>query len=146
MDVGSLPVRFLLVDDDAFFLQALGPHVAPLAGAEAVETAATPAEALAKLDAAPPGRLVVVSDFNLKADRTGVELLAEVARRRPDALRVLMSGYAADQLGLDGGHEALHGFIEKPLRLADMLPALRALAQRHFGVAPSTRPGGPERS
>lgn len=127
-------MRFLVVDDDEHLLRALRPHLEPLSphGADAVATATTPQDALAALDATPPGRLVVVSDFNLKADRTGVDFLREVARRRPDALRVLMSGYAEEQLGLDGVREAFHAFIEKPMRLAEMLPRIRALAQRHF--------------
>lgn len=41
----------------------------------------------------------------------------------------------AGQLGREGGHGAVHGFIEKALRHVDVPPGLRALAQRHFGTA-----------
>jgi two-component system chemotaxis sensor kinase CheA len=116
-----------VVDDDPMMLRILAPHLEELGS---VQTAQTPRAALAALDAIPAGPLAVLSDFNLKAEMNGVDVLREVERRRPDAARVLFSGYALDQLGEAGRDPALHGFVEKPMRVREMLPPIRAILDR----------------
>lgn len=116
-------------------LHMLPPHLADLGTrvpVGKVQTAATPEAALAALDAMP-GRVAVLSDFNLRAALNGLQLLAEVARRRPDAVRVLFSGYAADQIGDVGAGGIAHGFVEKPLRIREMLGPLRDIVNGQLG-------------
>ena len=131
-------MRILVVDDDPMMLQMLPPHLADLAvtpPVAGVETAQTPEAALAVLGRMPDDPLVVLSDFNLKASMNGLDLLKEVQRRRPDAVRVLFSGYALEQLGDVASGGATHGFVEKPLRIREMLPPLTAIINRTLAEA-----------
>lgn len=123
-------LRILLVDDDPMMLQMLSPHLEELEArlpVVGVTTADTPDAALAALDGMGPGPLAVMSDFNLKARLNGLQLLAEVEKRRPDAVRILFSGYAREQLGDVSSNGAAHGFVEKPLRIRDMLGPIQEI-------------------
>lgn len=109
----------------------------PLAACEGVRVrdvhaAQTPKDALALLSKLPQGPLAVVSDFNLKADMNGHDLLAHVKRERPDALRILMSGYSREQIGPLVDAEHIDGFVEKALRLNDTVAPVCRLMRAHF--------------
>lgn len=123
------PLHVLVVDDDAMMLHMLPPHLEELTlrgAAPRVHAALTPDAALATLDEMPDPA-IVLSDFNLKARMNGLDLLAEVGKRRPGSIRILFSGYAMDQLG--DVSAATHGFVEKPLRIRDMIDPLQRLIQ-----------------
>ena len=131
-----MALSILVVDDDPMMLHMLPPHLSELGTrlpVGEVRTAATPEAALAALDAMPVKEIAVLSDFNLRARMNGLELLAEVARRRPESVRVLFSGYAADQIGDVGSGGVAHGFVEKPLRIREMLDPIRAIVDAHLG-------------
>lgn len=131
-------LRILLVDDDAMMLHMLPPHLEKLEtpmGIEKVETAQTPEAALELVRGTPAGPFVVLSDFNLRASMNGLDLLQEVARQRPDSVRILLSGYAGDQIGDTSRGGATHGFLEKPLRIHDLLPPLARLISDNLGAA-----------
>lgn len=131
-------VRFLVVDDDEMMLHMLPPHLAKLPLARpvsSVETAGTPERALEQLRRTPPGPLVVVSDFNLKASMNGLDLLGAVARERPDAVRVLFSGYASEQIGDATRGGTAHAFLEKPLRIQELLAPLARIVDAHLRAA-----------
>ena len=132
-------LRILVVDDDPMMLQMLPPHLQDLdvnPRVDGVETAQTPDAALAALSRmAGDSPLVVLSDFNLKASMNGLDLLKEVQRRRPDAVRVLFSGYALDQLGDVHAGGATHGFVEKPMRIREMLAPLTDIITRTLAAA-----------
>lgn len=78
-----------------------------------VNEAATPTLALAALDSdAFDG---VLSDYNLKAEMDGIDVLAHARRVAPQTLRVLMSGFfRSDTLALARERAAIHAAIEKP--------------------------------
>ena len=131
-------MHILVVDDDPMMLQMLPPHLQDLAvepRVTSVDTALTPEAALHALDRLTDKPLVVLSDFNLKAVMNGIDLLKEVQRRRPDAVRVLFSGYALDQLGDVDAGGATHGFVEKPMRIREMLPPLAGIITRTLAEA-----------
>lgn len=125
--MGALSI--LVVDDDPMMLHMLPPHLEGLGTrlpVAKVVTAATPEAALATLEGlAEP--IAVLSDFNLRASMNGLELLAEIARRRPGSVRVLFSGYAREQIGDVGAGGVAHGFVEKPLRIREMIDPIRAI-------------------
>ena len=128
----------LLVDDDALMLRILAPRLQRLdvqPGVERVIPAQTPEAALEELDRLEPGPLVVLSDFNLKASMNGLQLLAEVRARRPDAVRFLFSGYSAEQIGDVSADGAAQAFFEKPIRIDEMLGPLAASIHRSLGSA-----------
>lgn len=129
-------LRILVVDDDPMMLQMLQPHLQDLdlkPPVESVETALTPQAALDALDRLAGAPAVVLSDFNLKNAMNGLDLLKEVRRRRPDAVRILFSGYALEQLGDVDVGGATHGFVEKPMRIREMLPPIVEIIQRTMG-------------
>lgn len=128
-------LRILVVDDDAMMLQMLPPVLEKMETripVHAVLTAQTPKAALDALDKLPQGPTLVLSDFNLKAELNGVDVLREVQRRRPDAVRVLFSGYALDQIGDAGRDPAAHGFIEKPMRIRELVEPLKEIVDREL--------------
>lgn len=124
----------LIVDDDPLMLRMLAPRFEnvvlnpPIAR---ILTARTPDAALDALTDAV-GPLAVVSDFNLKAPMNGLQLLAEIRRLRPDAARILFSGYSEEQIGDVSGDGAAQAFFEKPLRLDDLLDPLARAIQTHL--------------
>lgn len=126
----------LVVDDDALMLRMLAPRIPRLQTTPPVGrvlTAQTPAAALQQVDALTDGPLVVLSDFNLKAHINGVQLLSEVRERRPHALRILFSGYSAEQLGDVVTSGTVHGFVEKPLMIDEMLAPIERIIRENLG-------------
>ncbi len=107
-------MRILIVDDEAGVLRAL-ERLFRRNGHE-VRTATSPAEALRALDEFTPG--AVISDF-LMNGMSGVEFLGQVAKRVPEARRILLSGYAE----VDGKIDAV--FIRKPYDAKDLLRVLQ---------------------
>jgi two-component system cell cycle response regulator len=116
----------LLVDDDGFMLGVLADM---LSGQDyRVFSAASGAEALAVLEREPVA--VVVADQAMPG-MTGTALLAEVARRHPSTVRLMLSGQtdlaeieAATAAGIVDAHHAkpvttgaLRGYVEEALRL-----------------------------
>lgn len=129
-----MSLAILVVDDDPLMLHMLPPHLEELPTrlkVSAVHTALTPDAALERIETLPDGPLVVLSDFNLKAAMNGIQLLEAVAKLRPSAARVLFSGYDRDQIGDLGPPGIVQGFLEKPMRIQEMLAPLAALADEH---------------
>lgn len=124
-------MRALVVDDDDMMRRMVPAVVATALGVptEEVAAAASPQEARALLSQAGPELALVLSDFNLRASATGLQLLREVAQTHPHATRVLMSGYDAGQIGL-GGDEPIDAFLEKPMRLQDIVEPLQEAVRK----------------
>jgi CheY-like chemotaxis protein len=129
-----MSLTILLVDDDPLMHRMLVPRLEAMktrVPVTRVLAAQTPDAALAVLEDIPAGPLAVVSDFNLKAAMNGLQLLRNVRKKRPDALRFLLSGYSLQQLGdvQDGGDA--HAFLEKPLMLDELIrPLARLIDER----------------
>lgn len=126
-------IHLILVDDDDLMLRILEPALAELQVTPriaSVQTALDPETAIEAIRRAPEGPLVVVSDFNLKAPLNGIDVLREAAKRRPESVRILISGYAADQIGDVTAGGLVHGFLEKPIRVRELYGPLAALIQQ----------------
>lgn len=125
-----MSLTILLVDDDPLMHRMLVPRLREMESTPPVTrvvAAQTPDAALDEIKRLPEGPLAVVSDFNLKAPMNGLQLLRAVRAARPDALRVLFSGYSLEQLGdVHEGGDA-DAFLEKPLILDDLIAPLREL-------------------
>lgn len=121
-------LRILLVDDDEFITDMLPRKLRrafPLSPPLDILTASTP-EARLRL-AAERAPDVVVSDYNLRAQMNGLQLLDEIARRAPDAVRILMSAHTRREIGPALDSADIHGLVEKPMRLDEMLAPLAKL-------------------
>lgn len=124
-------VHVLIADDDP----AVGDSVALIVRrslrdyAPVVYSAASPDEALVLIGSIPVDarRVIVIADYNMGTTQNGLDLLGEVARRRPDALRVLMSGYPKKDFEAQFPHAGLDAFVDKPWdkdQLGDMLRSM----------------------
>lgn len=115
-------MRLLLVDDDPRILTGLSRALRSSGLREwEVATATSGDDALAQLDEVPAD--VVVSDVKMPG-MDGSALLGEVRRRWPDAVRLVLSGYA-DTVAAQRLTGVAHQFMEKPLRVGDLVDLLR---------------------
>ena len=131
-------LTILLVDDDPFMHRMLAPRLAGLEvepRVNEVVSAHTPEDALKALERAASGPLAVLSDFNLKASMNGLQLLHTVRERRPAAVRVLFSGYSREQIGDVLGAGDAQAFLEKPMRIDEMLAPLAGIIRSRLKSA-----------
>jgi len=94
-ETGATPPKFtlLIVDDDKIFLERLGRAME--GRGYAVRTADTVAAGLAAVDADPPSYAVI--DMRL-GDGNGLDVIARLHERRPDARAVVLTGCEARRL------------------------------------------------
>jgi response regulator RpfG family c-di-GMP phosphodiesterase len=101
----------LLVDDEPMMLAALRGFF-QLETSYRILTAGSAAAALEVVDAEPVE--AVIADF-MMPEMDGIRLLAEVRRRRPEATRILLTGYADKESAIRAINEAgLYQYLEKP--------------------------------
>ncbi len=101
-----------------------------------VEIASSGPEALLKLDAFRPD--VVLSDFRMP-QMNGVELLAEVRRRLPRALRIILSGYSDLSFVMASVKEGeVSRFISKPWDSETLVPTIRTVLEQREAQALSS--------
>ncbi|HUB09796.1 MAG TPA: response regulator [Myxococcales bacterium] len=119
----------LIVDDEPQVARALG-RLLRRSGFE-VEMAASGEEALAKIGAFVPD--VVISDFRMPG-MDGAQLLAEVKKRLPLALRLILSGHADLRSILSSINEGeICRFLSKPWDDREILALLqKLLAEREL--------------
>lgn len=123
-------LRVLVVDDEPLIRGLLAQTLArlPLPSPVVVETAASAEEALGKIE--DRSFDAVVSDLRLDG-ADGIELLAYVARRRPGAVRVLLSAYAAPEIERRARAQAgVAALVPKPWSTAELLRIFRMLLSR----------------
>ncbi len=126
----------LIVDDEIQVAKALG-RTLRRADFE-VELAGSGAEALAKLATFTPD--AVISDFRMPG-MSGGELLAEVKRRLPLALRLILSGHADLRSILSSINEGdICRFLSKPWDDAEIVALLRKLLAERELLAALYRP------
>ncbi len=125
MKRSQLPA-FMVVDDEAHVLESIHDQFRLQ---YRVSTFETPREALAALDAVDPA--VVLSDQRMPG-MTGVNFLREVKLRRPDASRLLFTGYADINAVIDAINEGnVYRYINKPWNSEEMDATIRQAVERH---------------
>lgn len=123
--------RILIVDDEAQVCSSLR-RLFRREDFE-VETATSGPEALLKLEAFRPD--VVLSDFRMP-QMNGAELLAEVRRRAPLALRIILSGYSDLSSVVASVNEGeICRFISKPWDNETLVPTIRSLLRQRETLA-----------
>jgi len=125
--------RLLIVDDEkniranlASFFQSIG-HEA--------ETAESGRQARAMIDAAPFD--LVLTDFRM-AEMNGLELLAEIKRRRPECLVILMTAYATVENAVAAMKAGAFDYVTKPFSL-DQIQHLAERALQLQGLRAENR-------
>lgn len=120
------PFRMLIVDDDPLMTDMLPRRLRRVLRDNVdIRTAATPDEAADIIRELQPD--AILSDYNLRQMRTGLDVLREAEQHAPNAARILFSGHAAREI--DGLQDAsVHAYIEKPMRLDELVtPVLEAI-------------------
>jgi two-component system, NtrC family, response regulator AlgB len=105
----------IVVDDEKNIRSHLATYVRGLG--HQTETAEDAGTALQLLDRVEPD--VVFSDIRM-AGMTGVELLREIRRRRPEAVVVLMTAYATVRGAVEAMREGAYDYLVKPFDLDEV--------------------------
>lgn len=116
-------VRLLFVDDEPILLSAMRNRLRRMRDQWSMRFVDSPAAALAELE--KEGADVIVSDQNMPG-MLGTELLEEVRKRFPQALRILLSGQS-EGAGVHEGLRVAHQFLVKPCDLDDLTLAINHL-------------------
>jgi DNA-binding NtrC family response regulator len=119
-------VRILIVDDDrdtCTFIESL------LAGADReILSAATPDEAIAQIRREPFD--LVISDINLNAAQTGLDVLRAFKAEHTAGQVVLISGFGTLETAVEATRAGAFDYISKPFDIAEIKRTVeRALAQ-----------------
>jgi putative nucleotidyltransferase with HDIG domain len=112
--------RILFVDDEALVLDGLRRMLRPMREEWEMVFAASGSEALELMNQAPFD--VVVSDMRMPR-MNGAELLAEVLKRFPQTVRLILSGHADKDLILKCVGST-HQYLAKPCRPEDLKAAI----------------------
>ncbi|MCC7413583.1 MAG: HDOD domain-containing protein [Gammaproteobacteria bacterium] len=124
----------LFVDDEPNVLDGLRRMLRPMRNEWEMRFAASGAEALALLEAGPCD--LVVADMRMPG-MTGVELLEAVQARRPETVRIILSGHSEMVAVLQTVRSA-HQFLAKPCEAE----TVRATISRAFALRARLRDEG----
>jgi DNA-binding response OmpR family regulator len=115
----------LIVEDDeaqARLVQALVAH----AGLALLGTASSAPEAL---ELAPQADLILL-DYRLAGDRTGIDVLREIRRRELPAAVVVMTGHGSERVAAEALQLGANDYIIKDEAFAQLLPEVLARVVR----------------
>ena len=118
-------MHLLLVDDDEHTRHIVRRALAKMGARLHVQEVESGEAAIAHLERARAD--VVLTDFNLGAGKTGVDVLCFALERQPHARRVLMSGtIGAAMMRVYASKACVELAFEKPMRFEAWEPFLRA--------------------
>jgi two-component system, NtrC family, sensor kinase len=121
-------IKILCVDDEENVLKALKRLF--FDDDYEIITAASGAEGLAILE--KENAQIVISDYRMPA-MSGVDFLKEVCRRRPETVRIVLSGYADISSIVSAINEGqIYKFIPKPWNDADLKVTVANALERYF--------------
>jgi len=123
--------RILFVDDEASVLDGyrriLHQHFA-------LSTALSGEEGLAAIQANGP-YAVVISDMRMPG-MNGSDFLAQVRRRAPDSVRMLLTGHADLDAAIDAVNRGnIFRFLTKPCDKPDLIEAIRCGVEQYHAIA-----------
>lgn len=117
--------RVLVVDDEKEIRSFLSKALSRLGGFH-VELAESGEEALHKLEKEP--FQLVLTDLKMpKMD--GLQLIAEIARSKPETLTIMMTGHGTIDSALEAMKRGASDYITKPLNLDEMILRLRKVLE-----------------
>ncbi len=119
--------RILVVDDDRASCDLLSEIF--VAQGWSAETAQTPAEALELAASCQPD--LIVSDINLEAGQTGLDLLQQLRDRCPV---ILVTGFGTLDAAVEASREGAWDFISKPFKVEEVVAAARRALQREVSI------------
>jgi len=113
--------KVLMVDDEPNILEG---YARELRGEVTLDTAISGAEGLKAVEQKGP-YAVIISDFKMP-QMNGVEFLAEVKKKEPDTVRMMLTGYTDLQIAIEAvnrGH--IFRLLTKPCTTNDLLDAIQ---------------------
>jgi DNA-binding NtrC family response regulator len=123
--------RILVVDDDRASCDLLS-EIFAAQGWEA-ETAQTPARALELAAVYRPD--VIISDINLEAEQTGLDLLQQLRDRCPV---ILVTGFGTLEAAVEAAREGAWDFISKPFKVEEVVATVRRALRREAAAVDET--------
>ena len=134
-----MPPRVLVADDQADVRESL--RLLLKSEGFAVDAAATPAAALAAVEAAPPD--LVLMDMNYARDTTsgreGLDLLERLQRAEPGLPVVVMTAWGSIELAVEAMRRGARDFVQKPWENARLLATLRTQIELSSALRRSRR-------
>ena len=130
-----IDLKVLVIDDEPGMRmatqRALEGHTVDLPDIDdkvrfTVEAAATGEEGLRLIDESPPDLLLL--DYKLPGI-SGLEVLAEISRRKADLLTVMITAYASLETAITATKRGAYDFLAKPFTPAEMKAAVRKAAK-----------------
>src|SRR5262245_56609595 len=121
-----------IVDDDPLVTDSLGAALR-LETPYDVRVFGSAREALAAVSSAAPA--LVITDFKMPG-MDGLALLREIRKLAPDAVLMLLTGYADKESAIDAINEVgIYQYVEKPWDLQDLLLKIQQGLERRELVA-----------
>ncbi len=117
--------KVLIVEDEA----AQARLVQALVAGAGLACLGTAAGAQAALDLAPQADVVLL-DYRLEGDRTGLDVLREIRRRRLPTLVVMMTGHGSERVAAEALQLGANDYIIKDEAFAQLLPEVLARVVR----------------
>lgn len=130
---GSIDV--IIVDDHRMFAEGLERILAQEDDINVVGLAKTGTEAMALLNSFSPD--VVLLDYGMP-DEDGAAIAAQIKRRSPTTMIVMLTGFTEDRVLLAAIEAGCSGFLTKDRAAAEVAAAVRAVAVGEALISPAT--------
>jgi two-component system response regulator DevR len=126
-------IRLLLIDDHRAYAEGLARLIADEPDVSVVGVAASGGEGLALVEREKP--TVVVVEYALP-DQDGVAVTAEIKRRQPEVMVVMLTGSADDSVLLEAIEAGCSGFLTKDRDASEVVDAIRGVAAGEARISP----------
>lgn len=115
-------LRFLIVDDEKFIASMLEAVLSMHFKGAVVDKSFDPIDALEKIKSAEHDYTLVLSDYDMKKDLTGLELYQQAKMLKPNIPFVIMSGRICNR---DSSLAAGADFISKPFSFQELFAIIQ---------------------
>jgi DNA-binding NarL/FixJ family response regulator len=126
-------IGVLIIDDHRMFAESLARLLADEEGIAVLATAASGSQGIELADRLRPQ--VVLVDYRMP-ERDGVAIAAEIKRRDPKIVVVMLAGSAEDRVVLAAIEVGCSGFLTKDRAAAEVADAVRVTARGEAFISP----------
>ncbi|GAB2569548.1 response regulator [Leucobacter ruminantium] len=134
--MNDAPIRVMLVDDQELIRTGFRLVLLAEPGIEVVAEASDGGEALAALEAAGGACDVVLMDVRMPG-MNGIEATARIVAEHPDTRVLVLTTFDLDEYAVGAVRAGASGFLLKDARPAELIDAIRRVADGDAAMAPS---------